>query len=68
MVFGDINVWIDRHGQDANGKGTQIYNTLRDTMEIEGLSYHSKTTHLWNLIDSRIHSIIYGITTNEFEV
>jgi len=50
MGFGDINTWIDLHGrEDANGKGTKMYNTLNETMLIEGLAYYTKATYLRNL-------------------
>ena len=50
MAFGDIDKWIGLHGkEDANGNGTKMYNTLNETMLIEGLAYHTKATYLRNL-------------------
>ncbi|MBN1133365.1 MAG: tyrosine-type recombinase/integrase [Methanosarcinaceae archaeon] len=49
MVINDIETWISRNGDDGNGQGTQVYNTLLDGMVIEGLRHQSKTTHLKGL-------------------
>ncbi|MBN1134077.1 MAG: tyrosine-type recombinase/integrase [Methanosarcinaceae archaeon] len=49
MAFGNIDNWIERHKDDIDGNGKKIYTCILDMMEIDGLSYHTKTSNLENI-------------------